>query len=53
MACLRATFATRAKAIYAVLSGYGTDGPDSDRQAFDQTAFWAAMSAFGIAMTAH
>ena len=38
------------KAIYAVLSGYGTDGPDSDRQAFDQTAFWArsgAMSAFG------
>ncbi|NDG93492.1 MAG: CoA transferase, partial [Gammaproteobacteria bacterium] len=38
------------KAIYAVLSGYGIDGPDSDRQAFDQTAFWArsgAMSAFG------
>jgi crotonobetainyl-CoA:carnitine CoA-transferase CaiB-like acyl-CoA transferase len=37
-------------AIYAVLSGYGTDGPDSDRQAFDQTAFWArsgAMSVFG------
>ncbi len=38
------------KAVYAVLSGYGTDGPDSDRQAFDQTAFWArsgAMSVFG------
>lgn len=38
------------KAIYAVLSGYGTEGPDSDRQAFDQTAFWArsgAMSVFG------
>ena len=37
-------------AIYAVLSGYGTKGPDSDRQAFDQTAFWArsgAMSMFG------
>ncbi len=37
-------------AIYAVLSGYGTSGPDSDRQAFDQTAFWArsgAMSVFG------
>ena len=37
-------------AIYAVLSGYGTSGPDSDRQAFDQTAFWArsgAMSIFG------
>ena len=37
-------------AIYAVLSGYGTQGPDSDRQAFDQTAFWArsgAMSVFG------
>ncbi|MGI9326567.1 MAG: CaiB/BaiF CoA transferase family protein, partial [Pseudomonadales bacterium] len=38
------------KAIYAVLSGYGTQGPDSGRQAFDQTAFWArsgAMSTFG------
>jgi crotonobetainyl-CoA:carnitine CoA-transferase CaiB-like acyl-CoA transferase len=37
-------------AIYAVLAGYGTRGPDSDRQAFDQTAFWArsgAMSVFG------
>ena len=37
-------------AIYAVLSGYGTDGPDSDRAAFDQNAFWArsgAMSVFG------
>ena len=36
--------------IYGVLSGFGTDGPDSDRQAFDQTAFWArsgAMSIFG------
>jgi len=36
--------------IYAVLSGYGTTGPDKDRQAFDQTAFWArsgAMSTFG------
>ena len=36
--------------VYAVLSGYGTDGPDSHRQAFDQTAFWArsgAMSVFG------
>ncbi|MGA0170665.1 MAG: CoA transferase, partial [Pseudomonadales bacterium] len=27
-------------AIYAVLSGFGTEGADSDRQAFDQTAFW-------------
>jgi crotonobetainyl-CoA:carnitine CoA-transferase CaiB-like acyl-CoA transferase len=38
------------RAIYAVLAGYGTQGPDSDRQAFDQTAFWArsgAMSVFG------
>ena len=37
-------------AIYAVLSGYGIDGVDSKRQAFDQTAFWArsgAMSVFG------
>ncbi|NKB97076.1 MAG: hypothetical protein GKR90_01055 [Pseudomonadales bacterium] len=42
--------AVRPDAVYAVLSGYGTDGPDSDRQAFDQTAFWArsgAMSVFG------
>lgn len=42
--------AVRKDAIYAVLSGYGTEGPDSDRQAFDQTAFWArsgAMSVFG------
>ena len=38
------------KAVYAVLSGFGTAGPDSERQAFDQTAFWArsgAMSVFG------
>ena len=36
--------------IYAVLSGYGTTSVDQDRQAFDQTAFWArtgAMSVFG------
>jgi len=36
--------------IYAVLSGFGISGPDSNRQAFDQTAFWArtgAMSVFG------
>ncbi|MDE0063115.1 MAG: CoA transferase [Gammaproteobacteria bacterium] len=38
------------QSIYAVLSGYGTDGPDSHRAAFDQNAFWArsgAMSVFG------
>lgn len=38
------------QAIYAVLSGYGTEGPDSHRAAFDQNAFWArsgAMSVFG------
>jgi crotonobetainyl-CoA:carnitine CoA-transferase CaiB-like acyl-CoA transferase len=37
-------------AVYAVLAGYGTKGPDSHRQAFDQSAFWArtgAMSVFG------
>ena len=37
-------------AVYAVLAGYGASGPDSHRQAFDQTAFWArsgAMSVFG------
>ncbi len=38
------------QSIYAVLSGYGTEGPDSHRAAFDQNAFWArsgAMSVFG------
>ena len=38
------------RAIYAVLAGYAVQGLDSDRQAFDQTAFWArsgAMSIFG------
>lgn len=42
--------AVKPDAVYAVLSGYGTQGPDSERQAFDQTAFWArsgAMSMFG------
>jgi crotonobetainyl-CoA:carnitine CoA-transferase CaiB-like acyl-CoA transferase len=37
-------------AVYAVLSGFGTRGPDSERQGFDQSAFWArsgAMSVFG------
>ena len=37
-------------AVYAVLSGFGLTGPDSQRQAFDQSAFWArsgAMSVFG------
>ena len=36
--------------VYAVLAGYNVTGPDSERQAFDQTAFWArsgAMSVFG------
>ena len=38
------------RCVYGVLSGFGTTGPDSHRQAFDQTAFWArtgAMSIFG------
>ena len=42
--------AVNPRAVYGVLSGYGTQGADSDRQAFDQTAFWArsgAMSVFG------
>jgi len=37
-------------AVYAVLAGYNVNGPDSERQAFDQSAFWArsgAMSVFG------
>ena len=38
------------RSVYTVLSGYGLGGPDADRGAFDQTAFWArsgAMSVFG------
>lgn len=27
--------------IYAHMSGYGTDGPDAERRAFDSTAWWA------------
>ncbi|MCK6556744.1 CoA transferase [Candidatus Binatia bacterium] len=36
--------------IYASLTGYGLDGPDKDRAAFDYAAFWArsgAMAALG------
>ena len=36
--------------LVVVLSGYGLSGPDKDRAAFDQSAFWArsgAMSVFG------
>src|SRR5258707_8236051 len=35
-------------AIYAVLSGYGVAGCDSQRQAFDQTAFWARSGAMSV-----
>jgi crotonobetainyl-CoA:carnitine CoA-transferase CaiB-like acyl-CoA transferase len=45
-----AIHAIQPKMVYGVLSGYGTQGPDSEREAFDQTAFWArsgAMSVFG------
>ncbi len=27
--------------VYAHMSGYGTDGPDAERRAFDSTAWWA------------
>ncbi|MCH8086740.1 MAG: CoA transferase, partial [Chloroflexi bacterium] len=36
--------------IYLAFNGYGPEGPDKDRPAFDYTAFWArsgAMSLFG------
>src|SRR4051794_32566556 len=34
---LRARFP---RLVYAVISGYGTDGPDADRPGFDIAAFW-------------
>ena len=34
--------------VYAVLSGFGTDGPDAERQAFDQSSFWARSGAMSV-----
>ncbi|MBV1876550.1 MAG: CoA transferase [Pseudomonadales bacterium] len=36
------------KSIYAVLSAFGTEGPDSERQGFDQSAFWARTGAMSV-----
>lgn len=36
------------RCVYAVLSGYGLDGPDAERQAFDQSAFWARSGAMTV-----
>ena len=33
--------AVNSRAIYLVLTGYGTDGPERDRSGFDYAAFWA------------
>ena len=27
--------------VYGLITGYGTDGPDADRAAYDVAAFWA------------
>ena len=36
------------QAIYVIVSGFGLNGPDSERQAFDQSAFWARSGAMGV-----
>jgi crotonobetainyl-CoA:carnitine CoA-transferase CaiB-like acyl-CoA transferase len=36
------------RSVYVVLSGFGLQGPDSERQAFDQTAFWARSGAMSL-----
>jgi crotonobetainyl-CoA:carnitine CoA-transferase CaiB-like acyl-CoA transferase len=36
------------RSVYAALSGYGLEGPDADRQAFDQSAFWARSGAMSV-----
>ena len=33
--------ATRPRLVYGLVSGYGTDGPDADRAAYDVAGFWA------------
>jgi crotonobetainyl-CoA:carnitine CoA-transferase CaiB-like acyl-CoA transferase len=36
------------QAIYVVVSGFGLNGPDAERQGFDQSAFWARSGAMGV-----
>ena len=36
------------RSVYAVLSGFGLDGADSERQGFDQSAFWARSGAMSV-----
>ena len=36
------------RSVYTVLSGYGLEGPDEGRQAFDQAAFWARSGAMSV-----
>ena len=39
---------TNPKLVYCVLSGYGSDGPQADRPAIGQTAFWAGAAIMGL-----
>jgi crotonobetainyl-CoA:carnitine CoA-transferase CaiB-like acyl-CoA transferase len=34
--------------VYALLTGYGTEGPDADRAAYDIAAFWARSGVAGL-----
>jgi len=36
------------RSVYAVLSGFGLEGPDAERQGFDQSAFWARSGAMSV-----
>lgn len=36
------------RGVYVVLSGFGLSGPDSERQGFDQSAFWARSGAMSL-----
>ena len=36
------------RSVYTVISGYGLEGPDAERQAFDQAAFWARSGAMSV-----
>jgi crotonobetainyl-CoA:carnitine CoA-transferase CaiB-like acyl-CoA transferase len=36
------------RSVYVVLSGFGLEGPDAERQGFDQSAFWARSGAMSV-----
>lgn len=40
--------AVATRSVYVVLSGFGLTGPDSERQGFDQSAFWARSGAMSL-----